>query len=79
MAINIETNGKKCENCNWWKRQGATLIGKCGLVVESIPDDARYRIMHDKVRAFPFQSSAVYTGQDFFCLLHNCELKKDDK
>lgn len=79
MSINIETNGKKCENCKWWKRKGATLMGNCGLISETIREDARYRILHDKVNGLFFQSSAVYTGQDFFCLLHNCELTTTNK
>lgn len=74
MAIKVDTGGKKCENCKWWVRNGQTLIGRCKLVVESVPDDARYRILHDKVSRFPFGSSNVFVGQDFFCLLHDCEL-----
>lgn len=79
MAIIVETNGKRCENCKWWKRDGQTLIGKCELVVTSIPDDSRYRILHHKVDGLFFQSSKVYTGQDFFCHLHNCTLTQDKK
>lgn len=62
----------KCKNCQYWKRQGITLLGTCALVANNADIDMiQQRIFIVKANGFAIYNEAkVYVGESFGCVNH---------